>query len=430
MRANALLKLSILLSITMVIPSVMANTFDVSYLWHRQVTSVEVYKGKVGNVLGPAVAKDLRVVQKPGMYGLIYYRNGSSNGAVKAAKTHTRLLRASGLDGAVVVKSTRWNFTGSDQDSVVLSDKKTPVENVAKKLITTDTKTVSLAKAVNDANISSTNIEKKSKAASTIKPGVSDIERAVEKHVKKLRKSGAIAPDEKTAWSVYDFTTGEKLVDINEDVSFQAASLVKPFFALAFFHQSKQSNLNYGPQTKRHMQRMIQNSNNASTNWIMRRVGGPKKIQQILKKHYPKIFQHTRIVEYIPASGRTYRNKASVHDYSRFLYALWKNEISGAKEIRRLMALPGPDRIYTGADRVPAGTKVYNKTGSTAQLCGDMGILVIKDDQGKRFPYTLVGVIEKRNRARNYTRWIRSRGNVIRSVSNIVYDGISQYHKI
>ena len=94
------------------------------------------------------------------------------------------------------------------------------------------------------------------------------------------------------------------------------------------------------------------------------------------------------------------------------------------------MALPGPDRIYTGADRVPAGTKVYNKTGSTAQLCGDMGILVIKDDQGKRFPYTLVGVIEKRNRARNNTRWIRSRGNVIRSVSNIVYDGISQYHKI
>ena len=66
-------------------------------------------------------------------------------------------------------------------------------------------------------------------------------------------------------------------------------------------------------------------------NWIMRYVGGPKAVERILEKHYPEVFKDTHVVEYIPANGRTYRNKASIHDYSRFLYALWKEKIPGAK---------------------------------------------------------------------------------------------------
>ena len=425
-----LLKLSILVLLT-VPPSVAyANIFDVSYLWHRQMTSVVAYKAKVGNVLGPGVAEKLRVVQKPGMYGLIYHRKGSSHGAVKAAKTHTRLLHKRGLDGAVVVKSVNWNFAdGNSPSQAMVKQTTTAKPTTLSTQPITQHKQPTVATSLQKTPKTTTS-QKITNRESSTSPKLTDIELAVEQHVKKLRKRGLITNDEKTAWSVYDFTTGEKLVDINEDVSFQAASLVKPFFALAFFHREKHDNLSYGPQTRRHMRRMIQNSNNVSTNWVMKRVGGPRTIQRILKKHYPNLFQNTNIVEYIPASGRTYRNKASVHDYSRFLYALWKEEIPGATEIKRLMALPGPDRIYTGADRIPSGTKVYNKTGSTAQLCGDMGILVIKDRNGNRFPYTLIGVIEKQNRARNYSRWIRSRGDVIRAVSNIVYDGISQYHNI
>ena len=259
---------------------------------------------------------------------------------------------------------------------------------------------------------------------------IRDLELAVESYIKRMRSKGRIARDERTAWSVFDFTSGEKLVGINEDVQFQGASLVKPFFALAFFHRVKVDGLSYGPKSRRHMRRMIQYSNNASTNWIMRRVGGPAAIQRILKQNYAGIFKDTRIVEYIPAGGRTYRNKASVHDYSRFLYALWKEGIPGGREIKRLMALPGPDRLYTGASAIPKGTQVYNKTGSTAHVCGDMGILVVRGRNGRRYPYILVGVIEKQKRARNYGSWIKSRGNVIRRVSNLVYQGISQHHGI
>jgi beta-lactamase class A len=162
----------------------------------------------------------------------------------------------------------------------------------------------------------------------------------------------------------------------------------------------------------------------------MRQVGGPKAVERILKRHYPGIFQDTHLVEYIPAGGRTYRNKASIHDYSRFLHAVWTEGISGAREIKRLMALPGSDRIYTGAAEMPKGTRVYNKTGSTARLCGDMGILSVKGRDGRRYPYTLIGIIEKQESARNYTTWIRSRGDIIRNVSSIVYKGIAQHHDL
>jgi beta-lactamase class A len=157
-------------------------------------------------------------------------------------------------------------------------------------------------------------------------------------------------------------------------------------------------------------------------------VGGPAAVERILKKHYPKIFRDTHLVEYIPANGRTYRNKASVHDYSRFLYAVWKDTIAGAGEIKRLMSMTSTDRIYSGAREVPKGTKVYNKTGSTARVCGDMGILSVKGRDGKRYPYTVIGVIEKQQSASNYTTWIRSRSDIIRNVSNIVYKGIAQHH--
>ena len=366
--------------------------YDVSYIWHRGLDDVFSYKQKVARVLGPKVSRSLKVVKKPGLYGLIYHRRGSNRGAKRVARVHTRLLRSRGLEPAAAIPSLNWTFVNGTGNQT--------------KIKTTSAPSIGSTKQREIRNLSV----------------------AVDKYVKEMRRKGYITSDERTAWSVYDFTSGEKLVGINEDMKFQAASLVKPFFAMAFFHKVQQGKIKYGRKSRRHMERMIQYSNNYSTNWIMRQVGGPAAMHTTLKRNYPGIFRDTHIVEYIPTGGRTYRNKASAHDYSRFLYALWNETIPGAREIKRLMALPGRDRLYTGAKAIPKGTRVYNKTGSTAQLCGDMGILVVSGNDGRRYAYTLVGVIEKRHRARNYGSWIRSRGNVIRRVSNLVYTGISQQH--
>ena len=393
-------------------PALAAPTYDVSYLWTRHLDNARNYRNKVASVLGPQVGRHLKVVEKGALYGVIYHRRGSSDSTARVAARHSRLLKKRGLERAAALRSINWTLAG--QAPTPKSPTPAAVTTAASKV----TKSAPAAEASAEAL----------KKAADEETRRSQIEAAVEKYVKDLRARRILASDERTAWSVFDFTTGEKLVDINEDAKFQAASLVKPFFAMAYFHKVRQGKLRYGAKSRRHMERMIQRSNNYSTNWIMRQVGGPAAVQRILHQNYPGIFENTEIVEYIPAGGRTYRNKASVHDYSRFLYALWKENIPGANEIKRLMALPGKDRIYTGARSIPKGTKVYNKTGSTAQLCGDMGILVVRGRDGKRYPYTIIGVIEKDARARNYTRWIRSRGNVIRQVSNIVYRGISRHH--
>ena len=373
--------------------------FDVSYLWHRDPVSVLGYREQVGTVLGPQVAQDLAVVSNGSLYGLVYRRDGDHAGAVRVALAHSQLLEDRGLEPAAVIRAEDWEMltqTRAATDSA--SAPSAPGRPVA--------------------------------APPAQAPRMPDLEAAVERYIKGVRHSGQIARDERTAWSVYDFTTGEKLVTINEDMQFQAASLIKPFVAAAFFQWVADGRLVYGPKSRRHMERMIQHSSNRSTNWVMRQVGGPRSVQRILKRRFGGIFRETHIVEYIPRNGRTYRNKASAHDYSRFLYALWKDNIPGAAEIRRLMALPGPDRLTTGVAGIPPGTEVFNKTGSTARLCGDMGILTVVGRDGRRYPYTLIGIIEKQRRAKNYTTWIRSRSDVIRNVSQIVLEGIARHHAI
>lgn len=380
--------------------------YDISYVWSTDASAVLAYREQVARILGPAVAKDLHVVADGDLHGVIYLRHGDSAGAVRVARVHSRLLRKKGLDAAVPVLSKNWAMTAAGPQA-----KSTGSQQV---LAGSSAPTVAEAPVTESADEHSRRVR--------------DLEAAVETYIKELRREGRITEDERTGWSVYDFTTGEKLVTINEEVQFQAASLIKPFIAAAFFHRVKNKELIYGPRSRRHMERMIHYSNNPSTNWVMRQVGGPLAVQRILEQNYPGIFRATSIVEYIPPGGKTYRNKASARDYSRFLYALWKGNIDGAKEIKRLMSLPGSDRIYTGAESIPVGTQVFNKTGSTARLCADMGILNVQGPDGKRYPYTLIGIIEKQKKAGNYTTWIRSRAEVIRDVSDIVYQGIAQRH--
>jgi len=371
------------------------NRYDVSYFWSRSPAGVQDYRDRVAGVLGPGVANHLKVVAKGDLFGLVYARHGGRAGATRVAKVHTRLLQSRGLEAALPVRSRDWAVLDNG-----------------------DARQVPFAPVI---------VPRVSRNRTTENDRIRefrDIEGAVENYISRMRREGKIKDDERTAWSVYDFTAGEKLVSINEDEQFEAASMVKLFIAAAFFCRVEKGELVYGNNSRRHMELAIQHSNNAATNWMLRKIGGPKAAERILKRKYPGIFQDTRIVEYIPRGGRTYRNKASAHDYSRFLIAVWKEDIFGAREIKRLMALPGRDRILTGVASIPVSTRVYNKTGSTARVCGDMGILNVRGPDGKRYPYTVIGIIEKERRARDYTTWIRSRGEVIRNVSGIIYRGI------
>ncbi|HBT97282.1 MAG TPA: hypothetical protein DEB25_06470 [Desulfobulbaceae bacterium] len=249
------------------------------------------------------------------------------------------------------------------------------------------------------------------------------LEKEIGDLVNDLYRQGQLARGERCAWMVYDVENGQPLVNINGNRLFQAASMIKPFVALAFFHQVQAGKLRYTPKARHMIERMIQRSSNEATNWVMRQVGGPNVCARILRAKYGNIVRKIQIVEYIPAGGKTYRNKAIPSDYARFLAALWDMKLPYSKELRRVMALPGADRIYQGTT-IPKGTLVYNKTGSTARLCGDMGILVPPPKSGTP-AYVMVGLIERGSNAADYSSWIRRRGNVIRQVSSLVYKDIS-----
>lgn len=263
-----------------------------------------------------------------------------------------------------------------------------------------------------------------------------DLSTAIQRYVADQRRTGRLAANERSAWLVYDFTSGRYLVTINAGTPYQSASMIKPFIALAFFYKVQEGRLDYTPFHRQRMEAMIQRSDNRATNYFIELLNrtsgrsGPAEAQHTLKRRNPGIFRHTRIVERIPSGGRSYRNKASALDYSRFLQALWYDRLPYSGEIKRLMNLPNRDRIYTGATGVPRGTQVLDKTGTTARLCGDMGILVARGRDGRQYPYTFIGIIEKARPAGNYSAWKNTRGNVIREVSSITYGHLRQMHDL
>ena len=260
------------------------------------------------------------------------------------------------------------------------------------------------------------------------------LEAQVDEAVSNLRRSGLIDKTDKTSWSVYDFSTGKKLVSINEDVSRQCASMVKPIVALAFFKKVSQGKIIYGQRSREKLHRMIVFSDNRATNWVIKQCGGPSGVQKVLKRYYGHIFLDTKVVEYIPTrsgrSGRTYRNKASAHDYSRFLYALWYKKLPYSNELLKVMGINNKDYVFRGVPSIPLGTQIIDKTGTTSMLCGNMAIIKARGENGKTYPYTMIGIIESPKRKRNFRLWRKNSGKIIGEVSNLVYRSMKNTHNL
>lgn len=395
--------------------------YNVSYGLGPNLESLKKLYNKVYRSLGSEVGKDLFIEQTSGdNYTLIYRRRGDRKSTYAVARKHARLLKRKRISTTIIAEKNNPVVFGESShlddatsyEVINVSAKKKPAENNAPPQPEFRRK-ADAPRIVQDSSGS----------------GKKEVEEAIETYIKELRSKGKISSDEKTGWMVYDLTKRESLAEINSELRFQAASMIKPFVALAFFHRVKKGELIYGPKSRRNMELMIQRSNNRSTNWVMRMVGGPAKCNEILQTHYSDIFKNTAITEYIPPGGKTYKNVALPSDYVRFLQALWDDQVPYSKEIRRLMSLPGSDRLYAHTP-IPQGTLVYNKTGSTAYLCGDMGILVPRDKSGNRYPYALVGIIQRSSRPRNYGNWMLSRGNVIRQVSTLVYQEMKKQYQL
>ncbi len=400
--------------------------FNVSYGLGPNLEDLKKLYDRIYTYLGQEVGKNLFIEKTDAdNYTLIYRRRGDRVSTYAVATKHRKLLKRRKIYTSITPENNNPVIFG---ESSYLDDSSGPESSVAAAETKVAKPVIKEAAKVVDKKPAKPPASKPAKFAQSSSTS-SSVEKNIEEYIQSLRKKGTLSSDEMTGWMVVDLTNGKSVVDINANQVFQAASMIKPFVALAFFHQAKEGKFIYGPKSRAKMERMIQRSDNAATNWVMRVAGGPAKCEEILKRYYSHIFKETKIIEYIPAGGKTYKNSAIPSDYVRFLQALWNDELPYGKEMRRLMSLPGRDRLYNGTP-IPQGTLVYNKTGSTAHLCGDMGILVPRDKKGRRYPYAVVGIIERSSRPRNYGNWMLSRGNVIRKVSTIVYQEMKKQYKL
>jgi beta-lactamase class A len=243
----------------------------------------------------------------------------------------------------------------------------------------------------------------------------------IQNFLREQRSKGKLQRQEKTALVVYDLANSTYLASINAQRPFQAASMIKPFVALAFFHQVDKGKLHYTAKHRRMMEEMIQLSNNEATNWFIRQLGGPARCNGLINREYGRLFRQVRIIEYIPPGGKTYKNSALPQDYIQYLKALWNKKLPYSDEMLRVMSLPGRDRIYWGT-RLPPGT--------TAHLCGDMGILITKTKDGRRIPYAIVGIVERSTVPKNYHQWMVKSGKVIRDFSSLVYSEMKDRYNL
>ncbi len=260
----------------------------------------------------------------------------------------------------------------------------------------------------------------------------STLEATFEVYIKGQRSRRRLATTDRTTFVVYDISKNKKLVSINEDRPMMAASIVKNFIMLAYFHEVKHGRQHHTALNRSHLQRMIQRSSNPSTNYFIRLLGGPRKVDRLLKANYP-YFKQTRIVEYIPAGGRTYRNMTSAHDLNRFFVQLWKGSLPYSSKMKHYLGLPNGDYIYKKT-YIPSSVKVYNKTGTVYGLVGDAGVLVFRDPRGRQRPYIFIGMIQdksktsRKNRWQSFGAWKDRRANILRRLSEKAYGYIYVNH--
>ena len=386
-----------------------ARTYDVSYFWGSKQQTAKAYASKVKRALGPKIAKQIKVVQnQKGQYGVIYDRDGNYETIRRVAGDHAKLLRQAGVTKA---KGYDAAFPIPDQHYPSVPSKQKP------KPPTPSKKPPSRQKP------------QPQRLDTTLD---SNLEADIDQYIKGLRFRGVLASTDRTSFVVYDATKQKKVVSINEDRTMMAASLIKNFIMLAYFHEVKHKRLEHTTENRRKLRQMIQKSANTSTNYFIRLLGGPRGVERILKWNYP-YFNQTRIVEYIPASGRTYRNTTSARDLNKFYNQLWLGNLPYSNKMKYYFGLPNGDRMHDKTC-IPSNVRVYHKTGTVYGLVGDSGILAIIDPQGKQRAYIFTGLIEdqtktsNRNRSEAFWSWVGRRSNTLRRVSEAVYEYIYEVH--
>jgi uncharacterized protein YgiM (DUF1202 family) len=274
----------------------------------------------------------------------------------------------------------------------------------------------------------------------------SSLEASILNFLRESYDKKTMSAEDKLSIVVQDLETGERLVSIRPDVQIKAASLIKVPVLQAYMLQRFRGKIKHSKQHQRALSKMIRFSSNSDTNKVIRWVGGPNKVNQILAD--TGLYSEMKMVEYIPRYGKTYLNKVSVEDLNRLMLTLWSDQPLGpefsrvenemaAEEILYLMGQPNGPRAR---DRLKDGTcfarnknvKVWDKTGFVKGVNGNIGIVQIDTPEGPK-SYTVVMAMERANHesiSGNANGWSFNLSQHMRRISELIYTYMSiEYHR-
>ncbi|MBT8347452.1 MAG: serine hydrolase, partial [Desulfofustis sp.] len=231
--------------------------YNVSYGLGPNLEDMKKRYARVYNYLGDEVGKNLYIEQTDkNNYTLIYRRRSDRSSTYKVARNHAKLLKRKKISTTIIAEKNNPVVFGESSHL----DEEQATSSPGPKAVAKTPAPVSPPPKV----VQGTAKSRPTPAPSTprprdfaLAPVGGNFEAAIERFIKEQRRAGKLSSNEKTGWMVYDLTSGKSLVDINADKVFQAASMIKPFVALAFFHRVKEGSLKYGPKSRRNMELMI-----------------------------------------------------------------------------------------------------------------------------------------------------------------------------
>ncbi len=248
---------------------------------------------------------------------------------------------------------------------------------------------------------------------------------------------GVIAREDQLFMVVQDLHAGQLLVSIRPRRHVKAASMIKVPILQAYMLQLYKGQIEHTPSNDKNLENMIRLSSNYSTNLILKRLGGPGVVQNLLDQ--TRMYRALRLVEYIPPGGRTYRNQVSAADLNQLFVRLWAgqalgpgfSELENRAASRRMLDYLGMDSSNRVHDRIKDGTcysdnqqvKLWDKTGFVKGVNGNAGIVEIDTPHGRR-AYSVVLIIERANYqsiAGNANAWSSGISEQMRRIAEMVY---------
>jgi Beta-lactamase enzyme family len=251
----------------------------------------------------------------------------------------------------------------------------------------------------------------------------------VEKEILYLKSTRHLLSDDQISLQVYDLNEKKMLADVNGDVIRNSASLIKIFIMLAVYDHTARKELPETNEIEQQVYRMIAFSDNGATNYLIRRLGHGDALQGIVAVNallHKMDFSETHLRELIPEGGKTYANRTSVADATKFFRLLYEQKLINPQYSQKMTDILRKnihDRIKTTQIKQD-GIAVADKTGYVRGLNGDCGI-VYQGGLSKGCDYVLSIIIENKNRPPDGT-WGRKKSSVIRYLSDRIYLTLKQ----